>query len=256
MTAEARPAATVVVIRDGAGGPEVLMLKRSGRSGFFPHAWVFPGGRVDTADEEASSTGCTPGLPDGDDHYAVAAIRETFEEAGVWMGAGEASSEFRAALNERTATLRDAPGLVADLDRLAVWSWWVTPEIEPKRYDTRFFVAHLRKEEAAGATHDDIETVSSLWITAADALIRSEKADFFLAPPTFRTLEELVGFESGDEIMAAARLREFRPVMPRLDMGEDGVCIVLPGDASYPSDTPVDGPTRIEFKQGRWWSHS
>ena len=136
------------------------MLKRSGRSGFFPHAWVFPGGRVDTADEEARSTGCTPGLPEGDDHYAVAAIRETYEEAGVWMGAGEASSEFRAALNERTATLRDAPGLVADLDRLAVWSWWVTPEIEPKRYDTRFFVAHLRKEEAAGGSRERIHVMS------------------------------------------------------------------------------------------------
>ena len=127
---------------------------------------------------------------------------------------------------------------------------------EPKRYDTRFFVALLETEEAEVAVHDDIETVESLWITARDALARSEAGDFFLAPPTFRTLEELVVFQTGQAVMSAAQAREVRPVMPRLDVSEEGVCIVLPGDATYPSDTPVAGPTRIEFKQGRWWSHS
>jgi len=256
MTAEARPAATVVVLRDGQSGPEVLMLKRSGKAGFFPDAWVFPGGRVDPADGEAQTRGEARGLPAGDDAFAVAAIRECFEEAGVWMGAGDASQTFRDALNERSATLRDAPDLVADLDRLGLWSWWVTPEVEPKRYDTRFFVALLSSEEAAVAIHDEIETVSSVWLTPAQALLRAEKGDFFLAPPTFRTLEELVDYDTGKAIMMAADRRDVRPVMPRLDMGEEGVCIVLPGDSSYPSDVPVDGPTRIEFSQGRWWSHS
>lgn len=256
MTADARPAATVVVLREGAQGPEILMLKRSKQAGFFPHAWVFPGGRVDAADEVARSTGSTAGLPPGDDHFAVAAIRETFEEAGVWMGAGEATPELRAALNDRTATLGDVPELVADLGRLAVWSWWITPEAEPKRYDTRFFVALLRAQEAEAAVHDDIETVSSIWITPADALERSMGGDFFLAPPTFRTLEEMAEYPTGEAILAAARLRKVRPVMPRLEISDGGVCIVLPGDESYPSDTPVDGPTRIEFKQGAWWSHS
>lgn len=256
MTAQARPAATVVVLREGQTGPEILMLKRSGRAGFFPHAWVFPGGRVDEADAQAQCSGQAHGLPAGDEHFGVAAIRETFEEAGVWMGEGDASSELRSALNARSATLRDAPTLVANLDRLAMWSWWITPVAEPKRYDTRFFVALLEASEAEEAVHDDIETVESLWITARDALARSEAGDFFLAPPTFRTLEELMVYQTGQAVMSAAQAREVRPVMPRLDVSEEGVCIVLPGDETYPSDTPVDGPTRIEFKQGRWWSHS
>ena len=256
MTAEARPAATVVVLRDGEQGPEVLMLKRSGRSGFFPHAWVFPGGRVDPADAEAQSTGTATGLPEADTAYAVAAIRECYEEAGVWMGDGAPPAAFRESLNDHSATLRDAPELVADLGRLAVWSWWITPELEPKRYDTRFFVAVLHPHESEGVSHDEIETVSSAWLTPADALARAAEGDFFLAPPTFRTLEELVTFGSGAEVMAAAQTRKVQPVMPRLDMGGDAVSIVLPGDPSYPSDTPVDGPTRIVFRQGRWGSHS
>lgn len=256
MTPEARPAATVVVLREGQAGPEILMLKRSGRAGFFPHAWVFPGGRVDAADTQAQRVGAAYGLPEGDEHFGVAAIRETFEEAGVWMGTGDASSTLRAALNDRSATLKDAPDLVADLGRLAMWSWWITPVVEPKRYDTRFFVALLRDSEAKAAAHDDIETVQSLWITPRDALARSEAGDFFLAPPTFRTLEEMADYETGAAIMSAALERDVRPVMPRLDTTDEGVCIVLPGDESYPCDTPVEGPTRIEFKQGRWWSHS
>jgi 8-oxo-dGTP pyrophosphatase MutT (NUDIX family) len=255
MMAQARPAATVVVLRESERGPEILMLKRSARSGFFPHAWVFPGGRVDDADADAARIGRATGLPEVEAHFAIAAIRETFEEAGVWLGTGEPTEAFRAALNDRSATLASAPGLIADLDRLSMWSWWVTPEIEPKRYDTRFFVALLRAEEAERAAHDNIETVSSRWITAEDALALAAMGDFFLAPPTFRTLEELVGLKTGAEVMAAARQREVRAVMPRLDMADDGVCIVLPGDPTYPSDSPVEGPTRIEFSQGRWWSH-
>lgn len=256
MTAEVRPAATVVVLRDSDAGPELLMLKRSGKAGFFPHAWVFPGGRVDDSDRTAQTRGCVPALPVEDAHFAVAAIRECFEEAGVWLGKGAPSDAFRDGLNQRRATLADAPQLVADLDRLLLWSWWITPEVEPKRYDTRFFIAHLTVAEAAGASHDDIETVQSLWITPQEALQRAAGSDFFLAPPTFRTLEELSGFVDATSAMNAARVRCVRPVMPRLEMNGESWAIVLPGDPSYPSDTPVDGPTRIEFEQGRWWSRS
>jgi len=256
MTAEARPASTVVVLRESASGPEILMLKRSGRAGFFPHAWVFPGGRVDDADSLVQHCGSVDGLEAADGHFVVAAIRECFEEAGVWMGRGQPSASLRAALNDRSATLMDAPELVADLDRMAFWSWWITPVAEPKRYDTRFFVTLLDAEQSELARHDDVETVSTLWITAKEALRRSEEGDFFLAPPTFRTLEEMLEYPTGEAVMAAARARKVQPVMPRLDVSDEGVCIVLPGDSTYPSDAPVSGPTRIEFKQGRWWSHS
>jgi 8-oxo-dGTP pyrophosphatase MutT (NUDIX family) len=254
VTVQVRPAATVVVMRDGDHGPEILMLKRSGRAGFFPDAWVFPGGRVDPADETSQQTGAVPRLAASDARFAVAAIRECFEEAGVWLGAGDPKPAFRDRLNDRSATLADAPDLVADLARLALWSRWVTPAVEPKRYDTYFFVAHLTREESAHAVHDDVETVQSLWITASDALGRATGPAFFLAPPTFRTLEELSVYATAKDIMAAAAHRVVRPIMPQIDMEGASLTIVLPGDPSYPSETPVDGPTRIAYRDGAWHS--
>ena len=79
----ASPAATVIILRDTEAGPEVLMLKRSGRAGFFPNAWVFPGGRVDEADGATQTRGDALGLHANDRAFGVAAIRETFEEAGI-----------------------------------------------------------------------------------------------------------------------------------------------------------------------------
>jgi len=254
MAVEARPAATVIVMRDGNSGPELLMLKRSGSSGFFPHAWVFPGGRVDSSDQEAARRGSIDGVPPRDHAYAVAAIRETFEEAGVWLGDGTPPPTLREALNSRNGSLGDAPMLVADIGRLEWWSWWITPELEPKRYDTRFFVTLLGESENHDACHDDKETVSSIWIRPSDAVTRSNVGDFFLAPPTFLTLQELSMFSTGAEIMEAAARRDVRPILPRLDVNDGTWAIVLPGDPAYPSDTPVDGATRVEFRQGRWWS--
>ena len=252
MVSEARPAATVIVLRDGSEGPEVLMLKRSGRAGFFPNAWVFPGGRVDPADHTAQTSGATHGINPADNAFAVAAIRETFEEAGVWLGSGEATVSLRDALNDRSKTLADAPDLRADLDRLAFWSWWITPEVEPKRYDTRFFIALLDETEAQHAQCDETETVEHRWIRPVDAVDQAEAGTFFMAPPTYLTLSEISACPSGDAIMSLAAKREVRPIMPRLDIDDGQWTIVLPGDPSYPTDHPVVGPTKVEFRDGRW----
>jgi 8-oxo-dGTP pyrophosphatase MutT (NUDIX family) len=252
MASEARPAATVIVLRDGPKGPEVLMLKRSGRAGFFPNAWVFPGGRVDPADHTAQTAGAAHGINPADNAFAVAAIRETFEEAGVWLGSGEATEDLRKALNDRSKTLADAPGLRADLDRLAFWSWWITPEVEPKRYDTRFFVALLDHAETQNAQCDETETVEHCWIRPSDAVNRAEAGTFFMAPPTYLTLAEISECRSGDSIMNLAVDRVVRPIMPRLDVNDGQWTIILPGDPSYPTDHPVVGPTRVEFRDGRW----
>jgi 8-oxo-dGTP pyrophosphatase MutT (NUDIX family) len=254
MSSEARPAATVIILRESPQGPEVLMLKRSGHSGFFPNAWVFPGGRVDESDATVRSRGAVLGMSEEDRDYAVAAIRETFEEAGVWLGDGHPSEELRAALNDRTGTLHDAPDLVADLGRLAAWSWWITPESEPKRYDTRFFIALLDRQEAERAHHDEQETVEHTWICPKEAVCQAEAGDFFLAPPTYLTLCELAFHETGLAAMHFAAGRRVRPIMPRLDAQDGQWAIVLPGDPSYPTEHPVEGPTKVEFRDGRWWS--
>lgn len=252
-----RPAATVVVLRPGADGPEVLLLQRSQKSGFFPHAWVFPGGRVDAADATAPTEGRIDGLPGDARAFAVAAVRECFEEAGVWLGHGAPPDDLRDRLNARDATLADAPMLVADLERLEQWAWWITPEAEPKRYDTRFFVTAVTLDEVAHAAHDSRETVDSRWLRPADALAAG---DVFLAPPTFRTLEELaalVAETAGDlvALMTRARDRAVTPIQPKLERSETGaVTIILPGDPAHPSEQPAPGPKRIVWRGQGWRS--
>jgi len=251
--APARPAATVILARPGPSAPELMLLRRSGQAGFFPDAWVFPGGRVDPRDGEVACSGAVPGLPEADRAFAVAAVREAFEESGVWLGAGLAGAALRRALNARELSLPDAPGLRPDLGRLAWWSWWITPVVEPRRYDTRFFLACLDAEEGADASPDDAETVDLRWISAADALAQHADGGLPLAPPTWVTLMELCGIPDLPTLRAAGAARRPTPVRPRLDRGADGsVVIVLPGDPTLPDPHPVAGPTRVVRVGDRW----
>jgi 8-oxo-dGTP pyrophosphatase MutT (NUDIX family) len=242
-----------MVLRDSPRGLELLMLRRSRKAGFFPHAWVFPGGRVDTADAHVTTRGQIDSLPAQVTPFAVAAIRECFEEAGVWLGDGTASPALRDALNSRAATLADAPHLTADLERIESWSWWITPLAEPKRYDTRFFITALRPDEIAAsdeARHDDIETVESAWIRPIDALTT---AAFYLAPPTFITLHELSAFPTAAAAMDAAARREARPIMPVHARDEAGrLIIALPGDPLHPSPSPACLTHRVVLDGKHW----
>lgn len=238
------------------------MVKRSARMAFMPDAHVFPGGRVDAADNALPLDG---GALDrariGDEGAAAlqaAAIRETFEEAGVLLARGGApSAEDRQALLRGDlgfAELITRLGLRLDAEAIRLWSWWITPEIEARRYSTRFFVA--RSPEAAEASHDDGETVQSAWWTPAEALARFEAGQVQLAPPTWVTLQELLPFERADDVLQAAGSRRVVPIEPTGALHEDGsVTIYLPGDPLHPSTDRVEGPTRVTLRQGRWLVH-
>jgi 8-oxo-dGTP pyrophosphatase MutT (NUDIX family) len=233
-----RTAATIVVLRpaEASAAPEVLLLQRSRKVGFFPRAWVFPGGRLDPEDHTLHSVGEVPGLTSEDRPFAVAAIRECFEESGIWLGAAE-----------------DA--LVPDLSRLRRWAWWVTPTAEKRRYDTRFFVTVLSREQAAAATHDTRETVDSRWLTPADAIAAAVRGELFVAPPTWRTLQELAAFDTLDAIWSHAETRPIPRVMPVIEHTESGVAIRLPGHPAHPDTChPLHAPfaRSIEWHDGRW----
>jgi 8-oxo-dGTP pyrophosphatase MutT (NUDIX family) len=252
-----RPAATVAVLRDGPGGVETFLLKRHGKSGFFPGAHVFPGGRVDLEDADVPVEG---GREDRDRMgaagaaaYQVAAVRETLEEAGILLARGRATPADRAALQRREATFGEvaaARGWVVDASGLAYWSWWITPLAEHKRYDTRFFIAAVTGQDEA--RHCGEETVDSEWIRPADAIARSNAGEIFLAPPTYITLQELAGYGTTAAALAAAPGRETPPIMPRLGQTPTGFAILLPGDPLHPSALPVPGPTRLVWDGGRW----
>ncbi|MCB9763640.1 MAG: NUDIX domain-containing protein [Alphaproteobacteria bacterium] len=261
MSSTPRPASTVVLLRDSSAGPEVFMVKRSAKSAFMPHVYVFPGGRVDPDDAAVPAQGGADnrdrmGISDAD-AYMIAAIRETLEEAGVLLARGPLDPGDRDAvrLGERPfAALARARDWILDLDRLVYWAWWITPEVEPRRYDTRFFVASVPR--GVDAIHDDHEVVDSAWWTLDEVLARFDAGALNLAPPTWITLHELSTFTRVEDALAAGRQRRPPAIMPRAKLNEDhSVSILLPGDPEHPSDTPVEGPTRLTLRAGRWFVH-
>ena len=189
-----RPAATCMVLRDGDDGVEVLLLRRNPRSVFVPGAHVFPGGAVEPSDGESL-----------DEAYRYAAVRETFEEAGLLFADGpvEAAMPFRAAVACGEVLLADLcreHGLRLRLDDLREFGHWTTPPGGPRRYTTRFFVAPAPADQVHA--HDDAELVDSEWIRPQAALDRFATGDWELILPTERSLVALTHFESTAEVLA------------------------------------------------------
>ncbi len=233
---EVQPAATVMLVRDrpagdrgeGAGGVEVLMLRRHPESVFAADAWVFPGGRVDDGDRDGAPIAIGPsdaeasaelGLPSGGLAYWIAAARECFEEAGIllarhpdtgaWL---ETSTEWAAARLARyrrevhagvttLGAVLDDEGLVLDLSGVHYVSHWITPPRRgtARRFDTRFFVAAVPPGQVA--TDDAAETVESIWTTPAEALARGAAGELRLLIPTIANLETLSRFSSVAELV-------------------------------------------------------
>jgi 8-oxo-dGTP pyrophosphatase MutT (NUDIX family) len=207
----------------------VFMVRRHGQSAFMPDVFVFPGGTVHTADQVAESTPslCLPPTdptPPFGAGFRVAAIRECFEEAGVLLAYRDGApltiaaadqqrfARYRAALHGRAddlAGIAAREGLVLATNALLHWAHWITPEGEPRRFDTHFFLAAM--PEGQVADHDRQETTDGIWIAPEDALARQDRGEFPLAFPTIRQLRALAGLTG----MKAARERfAGKPVLP------------------------------------------
>ena len=246
-----RAAATIVVVRDGAAGVEVLLSRRAERGDHNSGAWVFPGGIVEKSDGLAHDA-CADlddaeasrrlGLASGGLDYYVAAIRDCFEEAGLLFArAGRAGlvdldgsaarlAPWRGALHRGEhgmAELCAVEGLQLAVDRLVYLSHWRTPLGRPKRVDTRFFMAAA--PAAQTALHDGTELLEQLWVAPKDALARS--ASLKLLTPTQKTLETISRFASVADAMAwATAPRRVVLVMPRVARGRDGFRPVMPDE--------------------------
>jgi 8-oxo-dGTP pyrophosphatase MutT (NUDIX family) len=274
----AKPAATVVVLRDGPAGPEVFMVRRHEGTAFMGGAHVFPGGRVDPADGNADPTWC-----DGISHataqlalppaeavaYHVAAARELFEEAGVLLArypGGEFVSlaaaadhdrlkDDRARVHEGKTTLRaviEREGLRLALDSLVLFAHWVTPPIDSRQFDTRFFMTRVPADQTPA--HDDTETTHSLWARPVDAIGQALAKEIVLPPPTWSTLREIEPFESVKDALAWARARTVVRRMPKAIEQDGRRMLLLPGDPLHPDpggdDPPVE--TRFVLVDKRW----
>lgn len=262
-----------MLVRDGADGLEVFMLRRNLASDFVGGAYVFPGGAVDEADrhsdleavcegrtdtEASSLLGLDP--PMGGLAYWVAAVRESFEEAGVLLAYDDQGeivdlrepdeaarfAAHRSAVDSgalRLVEICTEERLRLAVDGMHYFSHWITPVGPPRRYDTRFFVA--RAPVGQEPLHDDRETIANVWIAPAEALARHQRDEFELIFPTIRNLEAIARFETVDELLDAARQSgPVAAVQPRLVVDGDGTRILLPGDPGYGDAEPTEGSAR------------
>ena len=244
-----RPAATVMIFRQSPKGPEVLLLQRSRQVGFFPSAWVFPGGRVDDTDADFPVIGAVDGV---DNAFGVAAVREAFEEAGIWLGEGIPNNALRDALNNRTGKLPLDGSLKADLSQIRQWSWWITPDTEPKRYDTRFFVCIVPYEPDVEIIPDASETVEARWLTPAESIRLHEADELFMAPPTYLTLLEMCEFTNVGDIWEHANTQAVEAIQPIHDKTVKPMEICLPTHPNHPLSSPDLGCMSVSLDGLHW----
>ena len=263
---ELRDAATVLILRDGDEGLEVFMLRRNLNSDFVGGAYVFPGGAVDPDDRHANLEPVCEGRTDADASrrlgiesgglaFWVAAIRESFEEAGVLLAydldgivdlddaaSMERWTHHRRQVDTGQLTMVDLcrlEGLRLAVDGMHYFSHWVTPEGAPRRYDTRFFLAAAPTNQTP--LHDDHEVIANEWIRPADGIARVESGELTMMPPTIASLKAMARFATAAEALDAAReITHVPEVLPRVIEADGGVRIVLPGDPDYgaPQGTP------------------
>lgn len=241
-----------------AGGFRVYMLRRRTSMAFAPGAFVFPGGSVDPRDADAEVAWAGPDAAawaralGADEDLAralvCAAVRETFEECGVLL-AGAAPGDVladtrgddwqadRLALIDRSVSLAgllSRRGLVLRSDLLTPWSRWITPEIESRRFDTRFFAAALpagqRTAHVAGGTEGEADAAA--WVTPSEAIASARRKEILLMPPTAVTLAELAEYGSVESVLAASR--EVAPTLPTISMVRGEPRLNIPPDVEYP----------------------
>lgn len=253
-----RPAATTLILRDGPMGLEVLMVRRSLQASFMPGAYVFPGGAVDADDGVAAALaaidepaellvrriGAVTGVGELAVGYAVAALRECFEECGLWLGAeapGGAEPDWtamraRCHAGQSLSAVAAAAGLRLATSALQPWSHWVTPVGVYKRFDTLFFA--VRAPAAQVPTPDVGETITLSWVNPPTALAEHDGGRFPMEFATVATVESLLPF-AGQPVQAlldcAAAQTTLPPVHPRLilDAGGGIAGVLLPGQPGY-----------------------
>lgn len=269
VTGPPRPAATVIMLRDGVGGLEVFLIKRHGLSDVLGGAYVFPGGKVDRLDAELDMDAhldqplhelhTALNEPDIDALTAaglyVAAVREAFEESGILFAQGATHAHAARA----TQLLREGQAFAAVLAQmqlrlqtrsLAPWSRWITPtqpSLTTKRFDTRFFVAAAPTGQIA--RHDNHEATESVWLGPRAALEQYRDGHIMLAPPQIMTLAHLTRYRHVQDVLLEARSRMPPVIQPEPFEHEGGRVVCYPGDERHSiRQRALPGPTRLRYR--------
>jgi len=217
--AKARPASTVVLLRDGDSGLETLMLKRNKALMFAGGLWVFPGGAIDPEDLAAAG---------GDEEEAsrIAAAREALEESG----------------------------LQPRLEDMLQLSHWTTPVVEPKRFSTWIYAAPVASDDEViidgGEIHD------SRWISLKEAVADHERGEFGMMPPTYLTLRDLVRYDCVADMLAGEAQRVPDEVFPVFGEADGEIIVMFRGDAGYESaDGSRQGARHRSILRGSHWEY-
>ncbi|MEU6544557.1 NUDIX hydrolase [Streptomyces sp. NPDC046859] len=257
-----RRAATVMLLKDSDQAPLVHMLRRRTSMAFAAGAYAYPGGGVDPRDEQEIRWAGPPRawwsarlrVEEATAQAIVcAAVRETYEEAGVLLAGptedtvvgdttGDDWEADRAALVARDlsfAEFLDRRGLVLRSDLLGAWTRWITPEFEPRRYDTWFFVAAL--PEGQRTRNASTEADRTVWIRPAEAAAAYDKGELLMMPPTIATLRQLIPYGSSAEALAAAPGRDLTAVLAQASLVNGEIVLAWPGHDEFTKHIPTGG---------------
>jgi 8-oxo-dGTP pyrophosphatase MutT (NUDIX family) len=261
-------ASTVILLREtpSANPFEVLLMPRHSKQNFMGNAFVYPGGQLDEEDCNPKLADYASGMsaeeakrrlnePDISDERALglffAAVRETFEESGVLLAVPVSGGSidftdpeirkrfapYRHMIHQHEMTLLDLAKkekLVFSLDQLTPFAHWITPEIELRRFDTRFLLARMPSGQAA--VHDAMEMTETLWTTPEDAFLKQKSGEILLMPPTLKTLEEMAQFSSVSKLFSFASSRNIQTVLPQVLSDGEVFGVKLPHDPEYSND--------------------
>lgn len=241
------PAATIMLLRDGADGLEVFMVKRHHQIDFVAGALVFPGGKLEKGDSDAALERYFDGGSDWTPEMralGAAAIREAFEESGILLARDATTGDFvsaerlerlqhyRPKLDKREVSLDDMlekEKLRLALDQLVHFAHWITPANMPKRFDTHFFLAV--SPIGHSGSHDGRESVDSVWTTAHAAM--ADRKRWSIIFPTRLNLVKLGKSNTVAGALAAAKASNVLPVLPWIENGPDGQVLRIRDDAGY-----------------------
>jgi 8-oxo-dGTP pyrophosphatase MutT (NUDIX family) len=219
----------VIVLR--AGEPfEILMVRRNDQVAFMAGSYVFPGGRVDDGDR-----------PPADEQLPHATFRD--------LSSAEEAAYRAAAVRE----LEEEANVRITIEDLHPFAHWVTPEIEIRRYDTRFFLARMPPGQVA--RHDEGETTALEWLTPREAIDRFNRRELLLPPPTYTSIRQLAPRSSIEDVFTWAKARPIARVMPGFFKDGEVATLTLPGDPTFPTipDWEVPEETRFVLQDGARW---
>ena len=258
-------------------------MRRHRKQSFMGGAFVYPGGALDPADCDTALTHHMKGISTEDAILRLnesetnqdtvlglyfAAVRETFEESGVLLAdlngdyTGQKFAKkfngYREKIHNGTITLKDVAikeNIQFALDLLMPFARWITPEVETKRFDTRFFLA--RKPKNQNPEHDRIELVESLWLTPEEALEKNFNREITLMPPTLKTIEELSVYPSIDDVFADVSTKKVETILPMAFQSETGFGVMLPHDPEYAIEAykqppRENDPSRVVMVDGKF----